>query len=232
MNLSPVLWGRQVAGSSVLMFSTNSGTGASNLGQPFWFMRIRSVAVYCGSSSGTDPGFLKAAQTLGATLAENGITLVYGGGDIGLMGALADSALEAKGTVIGVIPHFLIDKEVGHTGLTKCHAVETMHERKMKMADLADAFIALPGGFGTLEEISEIFTWNQLGIHGKPCALLNVSGFYDPLIAFLRSLVDKRFVRQEHLDALLVAADVGPLLDQLIRYTPHQVGKWIDRKKK
>lgn len=193
-------------------------------------MRIQSVAVYCGSSSGTDPSFLDAAQTLGTALTKKGITLVYGGGDVGLMGALADSALEAGGTVIGVIPHFLIEKEVGHTGLTKCHAVETMHERKMKMADLADAFIALPGGFGTLEEISEIFTWNQLGIHTKPCALLNVSGFYDPLIAFLRSLVNKRFVRQEHLDALVVATDVGTLLNELQRYTPHHIQKWIDPK--
>lgn len=193
-------------------------------------MRIQSVAVYCGSSSGTDPSFLDAAQTLGTALTKKGITLVYGGGDVGLMGALADSALEAGGTVIGVIPHFLIEKEVGHTGLTECHAVETMHERKMKMADLADAFIALPGGFGTLEEISEIFTWNQLGIHTKPCALLNVSGFYDPLIAFLRSLVNKRFVRQEHLDALVVATDVGTLLNELQRYTPHHIQKWIDPK--
>lgn len=192
-------------------------------------MRIQSVAVYCGSSPGNKPEYLAAARTLGRTLADNGLTLVYGGGDVGLMGALADSALAAGGTVVGVIPHFLIEKEVGHTGLTECHAVDSMHERKMKMADLAEAFIALPGGFGTLEEISEIFTWNQLGIHSKPCALLNVDGFYDPLIAFLRSLVEKRFVRREHLDALLVGADGASLLHKLQHYTPHHLDKWIDR---
>lgn len=193
-------------------------------------MPLNSVAVYCGSSPGDAPEYLEAARLLGRLMARRGLTLVYGGGDVGLMGALADSALEAGGSVVGVIPHFLIEKEVGHSGLTECHAVDSMHERKLKMADLADAFIALPGGFGTLEEIFEVFTWNQLGLHAKPCALLSVAGFYDSLIEFLRSLVDKRFVRQEHLDSLIVATEVETLLDELQQFTPTYVEKWIDRK--
>src|SRR5438876_640209 len=146
---------------------------------------IQSICVFCASSTGRDPAFAASARSFGALLACEGITLVYGGGHVGLMGALADACVGAGGRVVGVIPCALWDREVGHRGLSELHVVETMHERKAKMASLADAFVALPGGLGTLEEIFEVWTWGQLGIHTKPCAFFDVDGYYAPLLAFL-----------------------------------------------
>lgn len=158
---------------------------------------MRSVAVFCGASSGRGPLFLDAAVEMGRLLARSGWRLVYGGGRIGLMGALADAALDAGGHVVGVIPRELRDREHAHQGLTEIHVVDGMHERKALMGALADAFVALPGGFGTLEELFEALTWTQLGLHGKPCCLVNVSGFFDPLRAHLDGSVDEAFLSPE-----------------------------------
>ncbi|MGA2749660.1 MAG: TIGR00730 family Rossman fold protein [Verrucomicrobiota bacterium] len=192
-------------------------------------MKIESVCVCCGSSPGLLPEYLEAASKFGRLLASRGITLVYGGGKVGLMGAVADGALEAGGRVIGVIPKSLIDKKVAHTGLTELHPVSSMHERKAKMADLSDAFVALPGGVGTLEEIFEACTWTQLGFHSKPCAFLNVMGFYDSLFAFIHNLVAQRFLKPEHLSSLLLETDMDRLLARLQAYEHVSVDKWIDR---
>jgi len=178
-------------------------------------MKLHTLCVYCGSSPGLRPEYLATASAFGRLLAGKRVTLVYGGGNVGLMGALADAALEAGGKVIGVIPHLLIEKEVAHAGLTELHAVASMHERKMKMAELSDAFVALPGGIGTLDEIFEATTWTQLGFHAKPCAFLNVVGFYDPLFAFLRQLVTQGFLKEKHLDSLLMETDPEHLLERL-----------------
>ena len=169
-------------------------------------------------------------MAFGALLAREGITLVYGGGNVGLMGALADGVLEAGGKVIGVIPHALIAKEVEHRGVTEFYPVDTMHQRKQKMADLADGFVALPGGIGTLEEIFEMLTWNQLRIHEKPCAFLNVAGYYDTLLHFLEHMVQQRFLKQAQLDGLIVDSDAVSLLTKIRAYAPVKVDKWIDRK--
>ncbi len=192
--------------------------------------RITSLAVYCGSSPGLLPEYLEAATQLGRFLASENVRVIYGGGDVGLMGAVADGAIEAGGKVIGVIPKTLADKEVAHSGLTELYIVTSMHERKMKMAELSDAFIALPGGIGTLEEIFEVFTWTQLGFHTKPCAFLNVAGFFDSLIAFLDQVVEQRFLKPEHLDSLFVDDDQVSLLEKLNRYEPEKVEKWIGQK--
>lgn len=176
---------------------------------------MRSIAVYCGSSPGTNPAFRLAAASLGRTLAESGCTVVYGGSHAGLMGAVADAALAAGGRVIGVIPDALVSREVAHRGLTTLEVVRSMHQRKARMAELAEAFVALPGGIGTLDEIVEMFTWSLLGIQRKPCVLLNLNGYYDGLLAFLRSTVAQGFLRQEQLDQLLVVARVEELLPRL-----------------
>jgi uncharacterized protein (TIGR00730 family) len=194
-------------------------------------MRLKSVCVYCGSSPGLLPAYLVAARKFGELLATRSVTLVYGGGNVGLMGAVANGALAKGGAVVGVMPRQLIAKEVAHDGLTELHAVDSMHERKMKMADLADAFVALPGGIGTLEEVFEAWTWTQLGFHGKPVALLDVEGFYAQLLGFLRHVVGQRFVRQEHFDTLLVDDDPVRLLDALDASRPVLVDKWVDRRK-
>jgi uncharacterized protein (TIGR00730 family) len=188
---------------------------------------LRSLCVFCASSAGRDPAFAEAARAFGAMLAAEGITLVYGGGHVGLMGVLADAVLGAGGRVVGVIPRALWDREVGHRGTTEMHIVETMHERKAMMASLADAFVALPGGLGTLEEIFEVWTWGQLGIHAKPCGFLDVAGYYAPLFAFLDSAVERGLVRPEHRAMAIVDDDGQRLLQRLAQYEPPRVTKWV-----
>jgi|SRR5687767_743907 uncharacterized protein (TIGR00730 family) len=190
---------------------------------------MRRVCVFTGSSSGTRGEYRAAAEELGRLLAERGIGVVYGGARVGLMGVLADAALTAGGEVIGVIPEALVAKEVAHTGLSDLRVVGSMHERKALMSDLADAFIAMPGGWGTLEEFFEVLTWSQLGLHRKPCGLLNTEGYFDGLMAFLVHTVDEGFVRPEYGQALTVAATAGDLLDRLASAVPPAVEKWLDR---
>ena len=176
---------------------------------------LSSLCVFCGSSSGDSPAFVESAQTFGRELARRQIRLVYGGASVGLMGALADSVLAAGGSVVGVIPHALIKRELAHRGLTELHEVTTMHQRKALMAELADAFVALPGGLGTLEELFEVWTWGMLGIHNKPYGLLEVNGFFEPLIAFLDHARDRGFVRDDQRARLIVENDASRLLDAL-----------------
>jgi uncharacterized protein (TIGR00730 family) len=190
---------------------------------------LASVGVYCGSSPGADPGFAAAAGALGRLLGRRGIRLVYGGGHVGLMGVVADAALSEGGEVHGVITRALQEKELAHQGLTTLRVVETMHERKAAMADLADGFIMLPGGFGTLDEFLEVVTWTQLGVHAKPCGVLNVSGFFDPLLALFASAARQRFLRPEHRDLVIVEADPEPLMDRLDAWAPLAVAEWLDR---
>jgi uncharacterized protein (TIGR00730 family) len=190
---------------------------------------IRRVCVFCGSNSGSNGAYTEAARHLGRLLAREGIALVYGGGSVGLMGELADSVLGAGGEVIGVIPHALWAREVGHRGLTDLRIVDTMHERKAMMADLSDAFIALPGGLGTLEEIFEIWTWAQLGLHQKPVGFLDVNGFYSPLMQFLERAVRERFLREEHRAIAFVDGDAEALLRRFDGFQPPRVEKWITR---
>jgi uncharacterized protein (TIGR00730 family) len=191
---------------------------------------MKRVCIYCGSSPGSLPEYAAAAWRCGTVLAERGLTIVYGGGNVGLMGLLADAALAAGGEVIGVIPHRMVARELGHAGVTSLIAVDSMHERKQKMADLADAFLALPGGIGTMEELFEAYTWLQLGLHHKPVGLLNVAGFYDRLVEFLTHMRGQRFLKPEHLENLLVEDTVERLLDRFARFNHQPVGKWIDRK--
>ena len=172
--------------------------------------------------------YADAARDLGIQLAERGIGVVYGGGKVGLMGVIADSALAAGGEVIGVMPRALIDREIGHGGLTELRVVESMHERKALMAELADAFIALPGGIGTLEELIEVYTWSQLGIHDKACGVLNVAGYYDALARFLDHAVTAGFLRPQHRETLAVADTPAELLEALAAYTPPTVTKWLE----
>lgn len=184
--------------------------------------------MFCGSSAGSNPAYASAARALGGTLAARGIGLVYGGGSIGLMGILADATLAAGGEVEGVIPRALQLRELAHAGLTALHVVSSMHERKAKMAELAEAFVALPGGMGTLEELAEILTWAQLGLHAHPCGLLDVAGYYRPLIAFLDHAAGEGFLRPEHRRLLLVAEEPGALLDRFLTWQPPPVERWID----
>jgi uncharacterized protein (TIGR00730 family) len=194
---------------------------------------LKRICVFCGSSFGARPAYKQAAEQLGKALAGRGIGLVYGGGGVGLMGAIADATLSAGGEVIGVIPDSLLRREVGHSGLTKMHVVQTMHERKALMADLADAFIALPGGFGTMEEFCEIVTWSQLGIQQKPCGLLNVEGYWDHFLAMLDYSVDEHFVRPENSELILVAKNPDSMLERLMEWKPStHVEKWADRTKR
>lgn len=192
-------------------------------------MNLKSLCVYCGSSPGLHPAYLATAAQFGQLIASEGITLVYGGGNVGLMGAVADGALKAGGEVIGVIPKRLVAWEVAHNGLTKLHCVESMHERKMKMAELSDAFVALPGGAGTIEEIFEVFTWAQLGYHSKPCAFLDVERYYAPLFEFLDHMAEQRFIKKEHVGSLIRGDDPVDLLKRLRNYTPAIIDKWMDR---
>ncbi|MEE4300077.1 MAG: TIGR00730 family Rossman fold protein [Pseudomonadales bacterium] len=191
-------------------------------------MQLRSLCVYCGSSPGRLPAYVEAADAFGRLLATRGIRLVYGGGRTGLMGAVADGALAAGGEVLGIIPRGLVEKEVGHTGLTERQVVDSMHERKQRMADASDAFVALPGGIGTLEELIEVYTWSQLGFQDKPCGVLDVQGFYAPLEHFLDHMVDHRFLKQAHRATLFVEDDAARLLARLAAYEPSAGGKWMD----
>jgi uncharacterized protein (TIGR00730 family) len=192
-------------------------------------MSLRSVCVFCGANPGRDPVYREAAERLGAEIARRGMTLVYGGGAVGLMGIVADAALEAGGEVIGIIPQSLRDAEIGHPGLTRLEVVDGMHARKARMAELADAFIALPGGLGTLEELFEVWTWGQLGYHAKPLGLFEVNGFYAKLSAFLDHLMNEGFVRPPHRDMLQRGDSAAGLLDLLDAWQPTVVPKWEDR---
>ena len=185
------------------------------------------LCVFCGSNPGNNPLYLEGAKRLGRTLAEEEIGLVYGGSSVGLMGAVADAALEAGGEVIGIIPRSLWEKEVGHTGLKDLRVVDSMHQRKALMAELADGFIAMPGGVGTLEELFEVWTWAQLGHHRKPCSLLNINGYYDQLGLFLNHMVNEAFVKPEHRTMLIVEKRIDALLEAIRAYQPPQVSKWI-----
>ncbi|WP_262272507.1 LOG family protein [Microvirga yunnanensis] len=185
------------------------------------------LCVFCGSSSGQDPVYLEAARSLGETLAANGIELVYGGASVGLMGAVADAVLARGGHVIGVMPQALVDKEIAHRGLSDLRVVGSMHERKALMAELADGFVALPGGLGTFEELFEVWTWAQLGYHRKPCALLNAGGFYDKLTDFLDDVVDRSFVKPIHRAMLIVESKPAALVEAVRSYEPPKVDKWI-----
>lgn len=189
----------------------------------------RAVCVFCGSSMGAHPGYADAARALGRELARRDLELVYGAGNIGLMGVVADAALEAGGRVVGVIPRSLVEREVAHTTLTELHIVETMHQRKALMADRSDAFLALPGGFGTLDELFEILTWAQLGIHRKPVGLLNVRGYFDPLLAWVRHSFAEGFIRQKHVELLAVGAGITETLDALLTRPAAPPGtKWAE----
>ena len=190
-------------------------------------MVLGRICVYCGANRGSDPVYADAARAMGRALAERGIGLVTGGGRVGLMGVVADAALEAGGRVVGVIPQALMKRELAHAGLTELVVTASMHERKARMAELADGFVALPGGLGTLEELFEIWTWGQLGWHHKPCGLLNAAGFYDKLVAFLDGATEDQFLKPEHRAMLVVDADPDRLLDRFAAYTPPVVTKWI-----
>lgn len=181
---------------------------------------MKALAVYCGSATPQDPIYIEAARTVGAALAQRGITVVYGGGRLGLMGAVADSALAAGGQVIGVIPEALRDAEVAHTGCTELHIVPGMHERKKLFTDLSDGFVNLPGGVGTMDELWEAISWAQLGYHNKPVGLLNIAGYYDQLIAFNRHMVDVGFIRKQHKDIMLVDENIDALVDKMAASQP------------
>ncbi|MCK0197769.1 TIGR00730 family Rossman fold protein [Ancylobacter sp. 6x-1] len=190
---------------------------------------MRRICVFLGSNPGRRPDYVEAARALGTAIAQEGLGLVYGGSSVGLMGALADAALAAGGEVIGIIPQRLVDKEVAHNGIADLRVVASMHERKAAMAELADAFVALPGGAGTLEELFEVWTWAQLGSHSKPCAVLNVAGYYDGLLTFLDHAETEGFMRPQHRNMLLVADTPAALFRQLRDYDAPNVTKWIGR---
>lgn len=190
---------------------------------------MKSITVFCASSFGTDEEFVEQTKLLGEALAKQGIRLIYGGAKVGLMGVIADSVLEAGGEVTGVLTYFLQDKEVAHTGLTELIMVDSMHQRKTRMNDLCEGVIALPGGFGTLEELFEMLTWGQLGLHQKPIGLLNVNGFYDDLVNLLDNMCSKGLLKEVNRQMLLVSDNLNDLLSQMKNYTPPAVGKWIDK---
>ena len=190
-------------------------------------MNFQRICVFCGSNSGTNPAYRDTAVTMGRLLSERGIELVYGGGNVGLMGVLADAVLASGGKVIGVIPESLMAKEIGHHGLTDLRIVQSMHERKSLMADLSDGFIAMPGGFGTFEEFCEVVTWSQLGIHAKPCGLLNVNGYYDPLLELFDHAVREGFLRKENRRLVLEDRDPERLLKKMADFAPIPADKWI-----
>jgi uncharacterized protein (TIGR00730 family) len=189
---------------------------------------IRRLAIFCGSNPGARPDYVEAARSLGKLLAQRGIGIVYGGSNVGLMAALADSMMDELGDIIGVIPRMLVEREVANRALTDLRIVESMHERKALMAELADGFIALPGGIGTLEEFFETWTWGQLGMHAKPCGLLNVAGYFDPLLEFLDHAVAEKFVRDVHRAMVVVESDPAELLARFEAYEPPRVVKWIN----
>jgi uncharacterized protein (TIGR00730 family) len=190
---------------------------------------MKRVTVFCGSSFGTDKEYEEQAYLLGKTLAEKGIGLIYGGANVGLMGAVANGALAHNGEVIGVLPHFLQNKEIAHEGLTELVLVETMHERKTKMNELTDGVITLPGGFGTIEEFFEMLTWAQLGLHRKPIGILNINGFYDELLALVETMVTKGFLKSVNRDMLLTSDNIEDLLSKMSGYEAPAVSKWIKK---
>ena len=190
---------------------------------------MKRICVFAGSSRGAREEYASAAQQLARELVAQGYEVVYGGGKVGMMGVMADAALGAGGKVIGVIPKALLAKEIAHSGLTELRVVDSMHTRKAMMAELSVGFIALPGGLGTMEEFFEVLTWSQLGLHAKPCGLLNVSGYFDPLLAFLDSTVSERFVKSEHRALVITSTSPTELLARLAAYRPPHVEKWIDR---
>lgn len=189
-------------------------------------MEINSLAVFCGSSKGINNVYIDYARKFGKELADNNKTLIYGGAQVGCMGALADSSLDNGGNVVGVIPQKLKDVEIAHHQLTELYVVNTMHERKSKMAELADGFIALPGGSGTLEEWFEVFTWSQLGYHSKPCGLLNVNHFFDPLITMLEHTIEQGFMNKNYRDMIISSSDPVELLEKMESYSPNHSVKW------
>ena len=193
---------------------------------------MRSICVYCGSNAGNKPAYTEGAIALGNRLAKDGLALVYGGGNVGLMGIVADAVLEAGGEVIGVIPEQLVEWEVAHKGVTRLEVVANMHERKARMFDLADGFVALPGGFGTLDEMFEMLTWRQLGIGDKPCAFLDVDGFYAPLIAMLDRMVEERFLHADQRRDLWHGDDIATMLAWMRDYRPADATKWMDEKRR
>jgi uncharacterized protein (TIGR00730 family) len=188
---------------------------------------MQRFCVFCASSVGNDPAFTRAAESLGQALAARQIGLVYGGGNIGLMGVIADAVMNGGGQAIGVIPQALVDKELAHRGITELRIVRSMHERKALMAELSDAFIALPGGFGTMEEFCEVLTWAQLGLHKKPSGLLNISGFYDHFLLFLDHIVETRLLRPQHRELVLDSTNVEDLLTRISAWKPAAIDKWI-----
>lgn len=190
---------------------------------------MKSLCVYCGSSRGRLDAYAQAARALAGALVERGIRLVYGGASVGIMGVVADEVLRRGGQAVGVIPESLMCKELAHAGLTELHVTPSMHARKTLMAELADGFVALPGGIGTFEEIFEVWTWAQLGFHGKPCGLLNVAGYYDGLTAFLDHAASEQFVRADQRRMLVVETDPAALLDRFASYTPPVQPKWVGR---
>ena len=192
---------------------------------------MKSIAIFCGSSSGLEIIYQSEASRLGKVLAQRKIKIIYGGAKVGLMGTVADAALAQDGEVVGVIPGFLSSKEIAHESLTELIMVESMHQRKTKMHDLSDGIIALPGGFGTLEELFEILTWAQLGLHKKPVGLLNTNGFYDHLKLLLQHMVQQGFLKKINYDMLLISSDIDDLLDRMSKYVAPVVGKWITRDK-
>jgi uncharacterized protein (TIGR00730 family) len=191
---------------------------------------MRRICVFCGASPGARPEYAEATAELARLLVADGIGVVYGGGGVGLMGALADAVIAEGGEIIGVIPRALVDREIAHRDVTDMRVVGSMHERKALMAELSDAFVALPGGIGTLEELFEVYTWAQLGLHRKPCALLNVAGYFYGIASFLGHAVEERFLRVEHLEVLMVESEAGPLVERLREFEPDSLlPKWIDR---
>jgi uncharacterized protein (TIGR00730 family) len=192
-------------------------------------VRLRRVCVYCGANRGRDAAYAEAATAMGGALARRGIGLVTGGGRVGLMGVVADAALAAGGEVTGIIPQALMNKELAHAGLTELVVTASMHERKARMAELSDGFVALPGGLGTYEELFEIWTWAQLGWHAKPCGIFNAAGFYDRLVAFLDGATEAEFLKPQHRAMLIVEADPDRLLDRFEAYEAPKVAKWIGR---
>ena len=189
---------------------------------------IRRLGVFCGSNPGARPEYVKGAQALGRLLCQRGIGVVYGGSSVGIMAALAEAVLDDLGDIIGVIPKMLVEREVAHRALTDLRIVDSMHERKALIAELSDGFIALPGGIGTLEEFFEVWTWAQLGVHQKPCGLLNIAGYFDPMLAFLDRAVEEKFVREVHRSMVIVDSDPRTLLARFEAYEPPKVVKWIN----
>ena len=193
---------------------------------------MKTLCVYCGSNPGAHPDYARKAEALGQRLAGENITLVYGGGNVGLMGVVADAVLASGGEVIGVIPQQLVDWEVAHRGVTRLEVVASMHERKQRMFELSDGFVALPGGFGTLDEMFEMLTWRQLGLGNKPCAFLDVGGFWQPLVAMLDTMVRERFLHADQRGDLWHGEDIAALLHWMHGYVPAQADKWLDEKRR